>query len=88
MPLLIHFYPVLQLSEQKLEKGDDGMNIDREVCLYCNVHALAVGTLCAYLLLQILGLRFPKDLRVNEVRRLLSSSKPVRIALTQKPEIR
>ena len=37
---------------------------------------------------QVLKLCFPKDLRVNEVRRLLQSSKPVRVALTQKPEVR
>jgi len=36
---------------------------------------------------EILRLRFPNDLRVNEVRRLLQSSRPVRIALTQKPEV-
>ena len=40
------------------------------------------------LLPQVLSLRFPRDLRVSEVRRLLTSSKPVRIALTQKPEVR
>ncbi|XP_030854571.1 anaphase-promoting complex subunit 1 [Strongylocentrotus purpuratus] len=35
---------------------------------------------------ELLRLRFPDDLRVQEVRRLLQSSKPVTIALTQKPE--
>ncbi|XP_070577566.1 anaphase-promoting complex subunit 1-like [Ptychodera flava] len=37
--------------------------------------------------LELLKLRFPDDLRVQEVRRLLQSSKPVRIALVQKPEV-
>ncbi|XP_022110916.1 anaphase-promoting complex subunit 1-like isoform X2 [Acanthaster planci] len=36
---------------------------------------------------ELLRLRFPDDLRVQEVRRLLQSSKPVRIALVQKPEV-
>ena len=37
---------------------------------------------------QLLKLRFSEDLRVNEVRRLLQSSRPVRISLTQRPEVR
>ncbi|XP_038074683.1 anaphase-promoting complex subunit 1-like isoform X2 [Patiria miniata] len=36
---------------------------------------------------ELLRLRFPDDLRVQEVRRLLQSSKPARIALVQKPEV-
>ncbi|XP_071962250.1 anaphase-promoting complex subunit 1-like [Antedon mediterranea] len=36
---------------------------------------------------EMLRLRFPDDLRVYEVRRLLQSTKPVRIVLTQKPEV-
>ncbi|XP_077996954.1 anaphase-promoting complex subunit 1-like [Glandiceps talaboti] len=36
---------------------------------------------------ELLKLRFPDDLRVQEVRRLLQSSKPVRIALVQRPEV-
>ncbi|KAL5008156.1 hypothetical protein ScPMuIL_013737 [Solemya velum] len=36
---------------------------------------------------ELLKLRFSEDLRVNEVRRLLQSSKPSRIALVQKPEV-
>ncbi|XP_072170160.1 anaphase-promoting complex subunit 1-like [Diadema setosum] len=35
---------------------------------------------------ELLRLRFPDDLRVVEVRRILQSSKPVTISLTQKPE--
>jgi len=37
---------------------------------------------------EVLNLRFSEDLRVNEVRKLLSSTQPVRIALTQLPEVR
>lgn len=37
---------------------------------------------------EVLNLRFSKDLRVNEVRKLLRSTQPVRIALTQLPEVR
>jgi len=37
--------------------------------------------------LQYLRLRFSEDLRVQEARRMLQSSRPVIIALTQKPEI-
>ena len=40
------------------------------------------------LLFQLLKLRFSEDLRVNEVRRLLQSSRSVRISLTQRPEVR
>uniref|UniRef100_A0A023F131 Putative anaphase-promoting complex apc subunit 1 meiotic check point regulator/tsg24 n=2 Tax=Triatoma infestans TaxID=30076 RepID=A0A023F131_TRIIF len=36
---------------------------------------------------QMLQLRFSKDQRVNEVRRLLQSSEPVTIAITQRPEV-
>jgi len=36
---------------------------------------------------QILKLRFNKDHRVAEVRRLLQSSHPVQIAITQRPEV-
>lgn len=39
-------------------------------------------------LFQILKVRFPSDLRIKEVKRLLSSSEPVRIAIEQKPEVR
>jgi len=71
------------------------MNVDQEVCQF-NVlmHSLAQAVLIDILHRtfspppQILRLRFPNDLRVNEVRRLLQSSRPVRIALTQKPEVR
>ncbi|XP_057330298.1 anaphase-promoting complex subunit 1 [Microplitis mediator] len=35
----------------------------------------------------ILKLRFNKDHRVAELRRMLNSSKPVRIAITQRPEV-
>ena len=31
---------------------------------------------------------FREDLRLEEVRRCLQSSKPVRVALTQRPEVR
>ena len=37
---------------------------------------------------EVLNLRFSKDLRMNEVRKLLRSTQPVRIALTQLPEVR
>ena len=37
---------------------------------------------------QILSLRFGKDLRVQEIRRLLQSSKPVTVNVVQKPEVR
>ena len=37
---------------------------------------------------ELLRLRFPDDLRVQEVRRLFQSSKPARITLVQKPEVR
>ncbi|XP_068085818.1 anaphase-promoting complex subunit 1 isoform X2 [Anabrus simplex] len=36
---------------------------------------------------EVLRLRFNKDHRVTEVRRLLQSSRPVRIAITQRPEV-
>jgi anaphase-promoting complex subunit 1 len=36
---------------------------------------------------QILKLRFSKDHRVAEVRRLLQSSHPVQISITQRPEV-
>jgi anaphase-promoting complex subunit 1 len=36
---------------------------------------------------QILKLRFSKDHRVAEVRRLLQSSQPVPISITQRPEV-
>lgn len=36
---------------------------------------------------ELLRLRFSEDLRVQEVRRLLQSSKPARIALVQRPEV-
>lgn len=39
------------------------------------------------LILQILKLRFSKDHRVAEVRRLLNSSKPVRIAIVQRSNV-
>lgn len=41
-----------------------------------------------YFVLQILSLRFGKDLRVQEIRRLLQSSKPVTVNVIQKPEVR
>ena len=37
---------------------------------------------------EVLNLRFSEDLRINEVRKLLRSTQPVRIALTQLPEVR
>lgn len=43
--------------------------------------------LCLIMLLQVLKLRFNKDQRVSEVRRLLQSSHPVTIAITQRPEV-
>jgi len=36
---------------------------------------------------EILSLRFGKDLRVQEIRRLLQSSKPVTVNVVQKPEV-
>jgi len=36
---------------------------------------------------EILRLRFGKDLRVQEIRRLLQSSKPVTVSVVQKPEV-
>lgn len=36
--------------------------------------------------MEILSCRFPKDLRVLEVRKMLQSSKPVRVVVIQKPE--
>jgi anaphase-promoting complex subunit 1 len=36
---------------------------------------------------EIIKLTFSKDLRVNEVKRLLNSSQPVKISLEQKPEV-
>ena len=41
-----------------------------------------------FITLQFLKLRFNEDLRVQEVRRLLQSSRPAKIALTQRPEVR
>ncbi len=41
-----------------------------------------------YVFPQILQLRFPGDQRVGLVKRFLQSVSPVRIALTQKPEVR
>jgi len=38
--------------------------------------------------IQLLALRFSNDQRLNEVRRLLISSQPVRIAIPQRPEVR
>ena len=35
---------------------------------------------------EVLNLRFSEDLRINEVRKLLRSTQPVRIALIQLPE--
>ena len=45
-------------------------------------------TTLSLLSVQILKLHFPHDLCVNEVKRLLNSSQPVKIALEQKPEVR
>lgn len=39
-------------------------------------------------LYQVLKLHFPQDLRAKEVRRLLQSAEPVRIAIQQRPEVR
>ncbi|CAL1529435.1 unnamed protein product [Lymnaea stagnalis] len=36
---------------------------------------------------EVLKLRFPKDLRMQEVRRLLQSTRPVTIAIKQRPEV-
>ncbi|XP_031572163.1 anaphase-promoting complex subunit 1-like [Actinia tenebrosa] len=36
---------------------------------------------------EVMRLRFGKDLRVQEVRRLLQSARPVRVSLVQKPEV-
>lgn len=36
---------------------------------------------------KVLRLRFNKDQRVDEVRKLLDSSEPVTIAITQRPEV-
>ncbi|XP_059145256.1 anaphase-promoting complex subunit 1-like isoform X2 [Physella acuta] len=36
---------------------------------------------------EVLKLRFPKDLRLQEVRRLLQSARPVTIAIKQRPEV-
>ncbi|KAL5463582.1 hypothetical protein EMCRGX_G032493 [Ephydatia muelleri] len=36
--------------------------------------------------MEVLGCRFPRDLRALEVRRMLQSSKPVRVVVVQKPE--
>lgn len=41
-----------------------------------------------YAYFQILQLRFPSDQRVGVARKFLQSFSPVRIALTQKPEVR
>lgn len=62
------------------DNDNDGMNLDLKVCL----HMFAVMSTHV----QVLEMRFPHDLRVNEVRRLLRSSEPVRISLTQRPEVR
>ncbi|BFZ07558.1 hypothetical protein BsWGS_10597 [Bradybaena similaris] len=40
-----------------------------------------------YLDEEVLKLRFPKDLRVQEVRRLLQSARPVTVAIKQRPEV-
>ena len=37
---------------------------------------------------QILSLRFGKDLRVEEIKRILQSSKPLTVSVVQKPEVR
>ena len=37
---------------------------------------------------QVLSLRFGKDLRIQEIKRLLQSSKPVTVSVLQKPEVR
>jgi len=42
---------------------------------------------CCIMSCQILKLRFSKDHRVAEVRRLLQSSQPVQISITQRPEV-
>lgn len=36
---------------------------------------------------QLIKLRFDKDLRVKEIKRLLQSSRPVRVAIKQRPEV-
>ncbi|KAK0047655.1 anaphase-promoting complex subunit 1 [Biomphalaria pfeifferi] len=36
---------------------------------------------------EVLKLRFPKDLRIQEVRRLLQSARPVIVAIKQRPEV-
>lgn len=38
-------------------------------------------------LIQVTGLIWSKDLRVQEVRRLLQSSRPVRVSVVQLPEV-
>lgn len=38
-------------------------------------------------LLQVTGLIWSQDLRVQEVRRLLQSSRPVRVSVVQLPEV-
>ena len=37
---------------------------------------------------QILSLRFGKDLRVEEIKRILQSSQPITVSVVQKPEVR
>jgi len=37
---------------------------------------------------EVLNLRFKDDLRVTETRKLLRSSQPARIAITQQPSVR
>ena len=37
---------------------------------------------------QILTLRFGKDLRVEEIKRILQSCQPITVSVVQKPEVR
>lgn len=74
-----------------LKEEEDGMEyLDKEVRWFwpvshfpdCNILLICVISS------QVLKLRFSKDLRVQELRRLLQSSRPVRVAIQQKPEVR
>ena len=68
----------------EMQSNVDGMNLDLEVCWLSDCVGVNRGCGC----LQVLKLRFPKDLRAKEVRRMLQSAEPIRVALVQQPEVR
>ena len=51
------------------------------------MHVLFVMGVIVGVVIQVLRICFPNDLRVNEVRRMLQSALPVRVNIVQKPEV-